>query len=155
MRRLVRARASDLALLAELDASAGPYPWPQSALQRYLDREQVLTIEMDGVALGFLVDDIVLDETSLLHLVVGNLYQGRGHAHWALARWLGEQATSGQTRCLLEVRAGNETAIRLYHRLGFERVGVRKGYYEAVDGREDAWVMVKELTDEENYYPKR
>jgi ribosomal-protein-alanine N-acetyltransferase len=40
----------------------------------------------------------------------------------------------------LEVRPSNPMAIRLYESLGFARVGVRKGYYQATGGREDAWV---------------
>ncbi len=145
MHRLVSASHSDLALLVELDTSAGPYPWPPSALQRYLTREQVLTIESEGQVVGFLVEDIVLDEVSLLHLAVGHRHQGQGLARWALMHWLEERAVAGQRRCLLEVRAGNETAIRLYHRLGFERIGVRRNYYDSVEGPEDAWVMAKPL----------
>jgi ribosomal-protein-alanine N-acetyltransferase len=38
------------------------------------------------------------------------------------------------------VRPSNPAAIRLYEELGFQRVGVRKGYYQASNGREDAWV---------------
>jgi [ribosomal protein S18]-alanine N-acetyltransferase len=37
------------------------------------------------------------------------------------------------------VRADNETAARLYARFGFERIGVRRGYYQP--GRVDAIVM--------------
>ena len=42
---------------------------------------------------------------------------------------------------LLEVRPSNPAAIRLYDRYGFQRIGVRRGYYPAAEGREDAIVM--------------
>ena len=42
---------------------------------------------------------------------------------------------------LLEVRPSNAAALRLYERYGFERIGVRRGYYPAHGGREDAIVM--------------
>jgi ribosomal-protein-alanine N-acetyltransferase len=45
----------------------------------------------------------------------------------------------------LEVRPSNITAIRLYQTLGFEPIGVRRGYYQAVGGREDAAVLKLEL----------
>jgi ribosomal-protein-alanine N-acetyltransferase len=41
---------------------------------------------------------------------------------------------------LLEVRPSNPIAVHLYESLGFERIGVRKGYYQAHGGREDALV---------------
>lgn len=47
-------------------------------------------------------------------------------------------------RLLLEVRAGNLSAIRLYQRCGFSEDGRRKGYYPAAKGaagREDALLM--------------
>jgi ribosomal-protein-alanine N-acetyltransferase len=45
---------------------------------------------------------------------------------------------------LLEVRADNEPAQRLYERLGFERIAVRRGYYQpGVDG----WVLRRRLGD--------
>ena len=40
----------------------------------------------------------------------------------------------------LEVRPSNTVAIQLYESMGFERIGLRKGYYQAVGGREDALV---------------
>ena len=41
----------------------------------------------------------------------------------------------------LEVRPSNTAAIRLYLAHGFEQVGMRRGYYQAPDGREDAVVL--------------
>ena len=45
----------------------------------------------------------------------------------------------------LEVRPSNTTAARLYHSMGFEQVGVRRGYYQAAVGREDAAVLRRVL----------
>jgi len=41
----------------------------------------------------------------------------------------------------LEVRVSNKRAIDLYNKLGFVKVGDRKDYYPATEGREDAHVM--------------
>jgi len=50
-------------------------------------------------------------------------------------------AAMGMTEAFLEVRPSNTAAIRLYQSMGFEQVGVRRGYYQATVGREDAAVL--------------
>jgi len=45
----------------------------------------------------------------------------------------------------LEVRPSNAAALALYARAGFARIGVRKNYYRATDGREDALVLARSL----------
>ena len=40
----------------------------------------------------------------------------------------------------------NPVAIKLYETLGFVKVGVRKAYYQAAGGREDALVYKRVLT---------
>jgi len=63
--------------------------------------------------------------------------------------YLLERARSaGMQEVFLEVRPSNPIAIHLYESLGFTRVGVRKGYYQATGGREDAWVYKLVLSQE-------
>jgi ribosomal-protein-alanine N-acetyltransferase len=55
--------------------------------------------------------------------------------------WLLEEArASGNSWIFLEVRPSNRPALLLYQSLGFAEVGIRRGYYQAVGGREDALV---------------
>ena len=46
----------------------------------------------------------------------------------------------------LEVRASNSPAIALYESLGFNEVTVRKNYYPAAQGKEDAVIMALYLS---------
>jgi [ribosomal protein S18]-alanine N-acetyltransferase len=43
------------------------------------------------------------------------------------------------------VRPSNSAALELYRRAGFVRIGVRKDYYRAAGGREDALVFARSL----------
>ena len=45
----------------------------------------------------------------------------------------------------LEVRPSNARAVELYRHFGFRQIGLRKGYYPAVVGREDGLVFDREL----------
>ncbi len=59
-----------------------------------------------------------------------------------LIRYLLEQAEdAGMVEAFLEVRPSNGIAMLLYQSLGFEQIGTRRGYYQAVEGREDAAVL--------------
>jgi ribosomal protein S18 acetylase RimI-like enzyme len=48
---------------------------------------------------------------------------------------------------LLEVRPSNEKALALYRHFGFQQIGVRRGYYPAEQGREDALVLTHSLVE--------
>ena len=60
----------------------------------------------------------------------------------------GIAASRQMPRIILEVRPSNIPAISLYQSLGYETIGVRKGYYpadESTGQREDAQVMAKSI----------
>ena len=65
--------------------------------------------------------------------------QGRGIGGLLLGALIDQAVRRGATSLLLEVRADNEPAIGLYHRRGFERIAIRRRYYQPEDV--DAWVM--------------
>jgi ribosomal-protein-alanine N-acetyltransferase len=44
------------------------------------------------------------------------------------------------------VRPSNDRAVELYRHFGFRQIGVRRGYYPAAAGREDALVFERELS---------
>lgn len=68
--------------------------------------------------------------------------QGRGVGAAQLRWMIAEAAARGARSLMLEVRASNDAARRLYARHGFAEVGVRRRYYP---GGEDAVVMLREL----------
>jgi [ribosomal protein S18]-alanine N-acetyltransferase len=78
-------------------------------------------------------------EADVQTLAVAAPRQGEGLGARLLTALLDEAARRDVGEVLLEVRADNDTAARLYERFGFERIGVRRGYYQP--GRIDAVVM--------------
>lgn len=84
-------------------------------------------------------------EAHVLTLGVGAAWQSQGLGRKML-RHLIELSRKHQAEfVLLDVRESNTGAINLYERLGFQQIAVRKGYYPAMCGREDALVMKLEL----------
>jgi ribosomal-protein-alanine N-acetyltransferase len=71
--------------------------------------------------------------------------QGQGLGSMLLAHLCKVAVAFGATQLFLEVRSSNEAGLRLYDKWGFVRIGCRKDYYPAAQGREDAIVMRREL----------
>ena len=101
-----------------------------------------LVIEEDGNIVGYCCTQVVFEEVELQNIAIEPSMRGRGLATKLLTAAEENAKTLGGQHCFLEVRRGNAPAIGLYEKFGYERIGVRKGYYG--DG-EDAIVMKKTL----------
>jgi ribosomal-protein-alanine N-acetyltransferase len=96
----------------------------------------------DGAMVGFCSQWLILDELHINNLAVLPEWRRLGVASALLERVLDEGARRGARRATLEVRRSNETARRLYERLGFTVAGVRPRYYDKPI--EDALVLWRE-----------
>jgi ribosomal-protein-alanine N-acetyltransferase len=98
------------------------------------------------VILGYFVAMRGVDEVHLLNITVDPMYHRQGWGRVmldALALWARSQ---GAQWLWLEVRTSNLRAQQVYLRYGYRRVGERKNYYPADQGRrEDAIVMSYKL----------
>lgn len=85
--------------------------------------------EDGGKLLGFAQFVIVLDQAELECIAVGPAWQRRGVGRVLLQRAAEAARADGAAVLLLEVRRGNESALRLYRSVGFRVTGTRRGYY--------------------------
>jgi ribosomal-protein-alanine N-acetyltransferase len=91
--------------------------------------------------IGYGVMSVGAGEAHILNLCVSELHRCRGVGRRLLNYLIERGSASGMSEAFLEVRPSNTSAIRLYLSIGFEQVGMRRGYYQAVGGREDAAVL--------------
>lgn len=118
----------------------GKGAWSESAVRQELDAPARFyfadVAEADGVAerrsvirgyAGFWYDG---DDAEIMTIGVGRDYQRHGIAAALLQRLIDEARTQGAARMLLEVRVDNDPALALYERFGFQRLGLRKRYYQ-------------------------
>ena len=139
---------------ALLDLCFGESAWSTDALRSQLEKTDSrcsVAIE-DGVVIGFLAFEQIADEGSIVEIAVHPDHRRRG-----IARELIEEAirhAADLNTVFLEVRESNTPAIGLYESLGFERLGVRKGYYQ--NPKEDALIMKKPSPQGEGFpvFPK-
>ncbi len=107
----------------------------------------VMLAEADDELCAYLATSRVLDETTILAMAVAPWARRNGLATGLITEASRYWRKSGQRRCLLEVRESNEAARRLYQGLGFVEDGVRKDYYPAPTGRENAILMSLDLNE--------
>lgn len=142
--------AGDVDPVMRLEARTPEAPhWDRKAYEQFLTRDTKdiysgAWVAEDGSELaGFVMARLVVDVCELESIVVAEISRGSGTG-WALLETLSTWAAEhGAKRLELEVRAGNEIAIRFYERAGLVRQGVRRGYYRDPD--EDAVLMGKSL----------
>jgi ribosomal-protein-alanine N-acetyltransferase len=88
---------------------------------------------------------LALDEAHLLNLSIARAAQRRGHGRQLLEEVSGVARGHGAQSMFLEVRPTNVAGRELYARAGFRQVGMRRAYYPAQGGREDALVLSRTL----------
>lgn len=127
----------------EIERRAYPFPWTESIFRDCLKAGYSAWVLMDehGTMAGYGFMSMAVDEAHVLNLCVDPAHQRCGHGHRLLKHLMKLARAAGATIVLLEVRKSNRPAILLYESMGFQRLGVRKNYYPAVDGREDALVL--------------
>jgi [ribosomal protein S18]-alanine N-acetyltransferase len=139
--------SDDLDAVAALEAATFTNPWTREMLERELRqsdvaRVYVLRLPNRRVA-AFCACWVIYDEVHINTLAVDAALRRQGLATLLMERLLDEAAGEGARRAFLEVRRSNETARRLYERLGFTVTATRRNYYTQPD--EDALVLSKEI----------
>jgi [ribosomal protein S18]-alanine N-acetyltransferase len=132
---------ADVPAVVSVERGSYQFPWSEGVFRDcirvgYLCR----VVESSGEVGGYGIMSYGAGEAHILNVCVRQDLRGAGVGR-RLMDFLLERARAAQMQdVFLEVRPSNPTAIRLYESLGFTRVGVRKAYYQANGGREDAWV---------------
>jgi ribosomal-protein-alanine N-acetyltransferase len=86
---------------------------------------------------------MIVDEAHIATIATHPEFRRRGIGRDLLVHALREAVQEGAQRVFLEVRAGNEAALAMYHRMGFAEDGRRSRYYK--DNGEDAILMSMDL----------
>lgn len=139
--RIIEMQPEDLAQVAELERQIFSQPWSEQGFASSLKSPDTLYLSVwidDRLAgyCGFLQS---FDEADITNVAVGGEFRGQGIGYQMLSELMERGRKRGIERYTLEVRTGNEAALHLYRKLGFECVGIRRGFYEKP--KEDAAIM--------------
>jgi ribosomal-protein-alanine N-acetyltransferase len=133
---------ADLPRAWQIEKRAHAFPWSeQTFASNQGDRYFNLKLETENEIAAFAITQVVLDEATLFNIAVDPAYQRRGLGRTLLEYLIDALEKRGVVTLWLEVRASNVAAIALYESLGFNEATIRKNYYPAAEGREDAIIM--------------
>ncbi len=133
---------ADFPAVMAIETRIYAFPWTQGNFRDSLAAGYNCRIYLrDGELIGYAVLMHASDEAHLLNLSIDANRQRQGYGS-LLLQGVCELARGSDARLLfLEVRPSNAAALRLYERHGFRRVGLRRDYYPAPAGREDALIF--------------
>lgn len=137
----------DLEQVVEIEQRAYPYPWTLGIFRDCLrvgHNAWVLTLENKLIGYGIVM--LAPGEAHILNICIDPEYQRKGLGRYLLRHLIKKSAQTDIDMVMLEVRCSNVSAQRLYQSEGFNELGVRKAYYPADSGREDAIILARYLT---------
>jgi len=143
-------RMSEVKAIAAIERTVYSHPWTAGNFRDSLQAGYscwVLECAGEIVAYGVLM--IGVDEAHLLNLSVAKEWQRHGLGRQLLQDFIEIARRCDVQRIFLEVRPSNTAARALYRQTGFHEHAVRRSYYPAAVGREDAILMMRRLGGEQ------
>ena len=139
-----KAAAEDVHAIAEIEKASIPQPWSEAAFADALTQENAVTLvaETDGEIAGFITGVFLFDNADIYSVATSEQHRKKGIGGKLLTAFFDTLPNEVET-VGLEVRESNSAAISLYEKSDFERVGLRKNFYE--QPRENAVLYTKQL----------
>lgn len=132
----------DLDAIMQIEPTIYSHPWTRGNFSDSLNSGySAWVLECGGEIIGYALMMMVMDEAHLLNLSVAKPNQKQGLGRYLLEHMIEKARQYKAANMFLEVRPSNVSAIALYENMGFCEMAVRRGYYPAHNGREDAVLM--------------
>ncbi len=133
---------ADLDAVMKIEPTIYSHPWTRGNFNDSLkSRHNAWVLIQNDEIVAYALMMIVLDEAHLLNISVAKPRQKQGLGRMLLTHMIDQARELNTLNMFLEVRASNIGAITLYEEIGFVEMSVRRGYYPAAKGREDAVLM--------------
>ena len=135
----------DLEQVVEIEKASMPSPWSKELFEEELkrDRARYFVGEIDGQVAGYMGYWEAPQEAHIINLAISPQFRQKGLGFQMLEYCLRFAYNQGARLATLEVRESNGAAQRLYEKMNFRTVAIRKKYYS--DYQENAVVMLKDL----------
>lgn len=139
-------RGSDIKAIIGIEEQVYNFPWTSRTFQDCMKIGYLCWVcERIDVVIAYGILSIGAGESHVMNICVDPKYHRQGLGRRMLRKLI-EVATENRCKTiLLEVRPSNAAAVQLYESMGFDEIGIRKNYYPAASGREDALMFSMDL----------
>lgn len=136
----------DIEAIYNIELESFSVPWSLESITKELENEVAYYVvaEEDGQVLGYAGLWDVVGEGQITNIAVRPSGRRKGIGKKLVEGLMAYGKEEGLEVLILEVRASNEAAIRLYSQAGFKDIGKRKNYY--TKPTEDAILMALTLS---------
>lgn len=144
---IIKMEKNHIPSVAKIESEVFSAPWSEQAFYDTLSLEYAhffVAVEKEAVA-GYCGIYLAADEGEITNVAVASGWRRQKIAQRLLQKVMEEAHGRGIKRIFLEVRSRNEPAVCLYHKNGFESVGIRKNYYQ--NPQDDALVMMLRISN--------
>lgn len=125
-----------------IERQSYPIYWAEQLFKDCIKQNYICNVLLkERTIIGYHVVQQIVDEYHILNICVAPDFLGQSLGRFQLNTIQQDAQENNINRILLEVRASNKVARKLYISSGFHIIGKRKGYYPLAQGREDALVM--------------
>lgn len=142
----------DIKRVMKVERAAYEFPWTPNIFRDCLRvGYYCCVIEDNTEVIGHAVMSYAVGECHILNVCILPEYQRLGMGKRVIKQLLEVGERNGARIAFLEVRLSNIAAYRLYESLGFTEVGIRKDYYPAEEGREDAMILAYDMGSDQGW----
>ncbi len=135
----------DLDDIITIENASFPSPWSKRIFEKEIKASNSYkrVVRMSGMVVGYIVTWIIRDEIHILNVAVHPDFRNIGIGEKLIRDCINYSSEENLRYAILEVRISNMAAKRLYEKIGFKGMQLRKKYYS--DTGEDAIVMAYEI----------
>jgi len=134
----------DIVQVAAIEKDIFSVPWSANSFIEASQNENniYLVCALNDEVTGYCGLWTVLGEGDVTNVAVSKKHRGKGYGRALLKELENRGRKKDVSKYFLEVRQSNIIAFKLYLSLGYEKIGIRKNFYERPS--EDAVIMSKE-----------
>lgn len=127
-----KATVEDAPGIAVVEKSSFSMPWSEKAILESMQLKNYIFLkaEADNRVIGYIGFFFSVDSGDVTNIAVLPEYRRQGVGKQLLVKLIDECRNQKISSLLLEVRETNLGAMELYRKTGFEKIGVRKNFYE-------------------------